>query len=444
MTAVVAQDDYSRKYLYRILLTWFITMSALKRHLQQLLHDKWMFLDEEWPTQEYPKNHRTALKSIPYMSTVKDMLMARLGAIPVFFFLVVIWSCNKYPGPYRQVDKGLLVLYHLLAGLPMDGISPYIPKSSFHSIHAVFYDTNYNTHSKNINQMLANMFSTFPIRLLSAKLRNPPLFPHVTLHLDGHDTRLTCEEKSSTEMYSFKLKKSGVRTQVCVDCNGMAILVSKSLPCKDNNDGSMLVGMKIHKHIHELDCIAVDGGYTQFIKKIVEDTDLSKKNFCYPIRKSRSKDLAQEEASYNKIFGSFRSQIEAEFGELGTIFEKHNNKKPVLVTKIATYNLQLRLCLLLMNIKKMAAQLSLEVYPIHSAWMRDGFDFPYTNGTMEQILEYIPVEEMLEDAQDMTKLQDQFLQMTTMDVDDAGDQVATKKRREIMVAVELPARKHVK
>ncbi|KAI9233206.1 MAG: hypothetical protein BYD32DRAFT_361133, partial [Podila humilis] len=55
-------------------------------------------------------------------------------------------------------------------------------------------------------------------------------------------------------MYSYKLKKSGVRTQVCTDCNGMAIL-----------------------HIHQLDCIAVDGGYTQYIKKVVEDTDLSKK-----------------------------------------------------------------------------------------------------------------------------------------------------------------------
>ena len=133
-------------------------------------------------------------------------------------------------------------------------------------------------------------------------------------------------------MYSYKLKKSGVRTQVCVDCNGMAILVSKSLPCKENNDGSLLVSMKIQKHIHLLDCIAVDGGYTQYIKKVVEDTELSKKNFCYPIRKSRGKDLAQDEANYNKIFGSFRSQIEAEFGELGAIFEKHNNRKPVLVT----------------------------------------------------------------------------------------------------------------
>ena len=419
-------------------------MPTLKQHLQELLHDKWQFLDEEWPTQECPSNHRTAIKSISHMNVVKDMLMARLGSIPVFFFLTVVWSCDKYPGPYRQVEKGLLVLYHLVAGLPMDGISPYIPKSSFHSMHSAFYKTNHNTNSKQINQMLTNMFSTFPIRLLSAKLRNPPLFPQVTLHLDGHDTRLSCEEKSSTEMYSYKLKKSGVRTQVCVDCNGMAILVSKSLPCKDNNDGSMLVGMKIQRYIHELDCIAVDGGYTQYIKKIVEDTDLSKKNFCYPIRKSRSKDLAQDEANYNKIFGSFRSQIEAEFGELGTIFEKHNNRRPVLVSKIATYNLQLRLCLLLMNIKKMVALLSLEVCPMHSAWMREGFDFPYANGAMEQILEYIPVEEMLGDAQDMTKLQDQFLQMTTMEIDGGEDEVVTKKRREIMVCVQLPARKHAK
>ncbi|KAI9238892.1 MAG: hypothetical protein BYD32DRAFT_359835, partial [Podila humilis] len=138
----------------------------------------------------------------------------------------------------------------------------------------------------------------------------------------------------------------------------MAILVSKSLPCKENNDGSMLVSMKIQKHIHLLDCIAVDGGYTQYIKKVVEDTELSKKNFCYPIRKSHGKDLAQDEANYNKIFGSFHSQIEAEFGEL------------------ATYNLQLRMCLLLMNIKKMVALLKLEAYPIHCAWARDGFDFP--------------------------------------------------------------------
>jgi DDE superfamily endonuclease len=419
-------------------------MTNLKTLFQQLLHDEWSFLDVEWPMQEQSNNHRTALKQVAHMKIVKNVLMRKLGAVPVFYFLVVIWSRNQYPGPYREVDKGLLILYHLVAGLAMDGMSTHIPKSSFHSIHTEFYKSNYNVHSKHINQALANMFSTFPIRLISAKLKNPPLFPHVTLHLDGHDTRLSCEEKSSSEMYSYKLKKSGVRTQVCVDCNGMTILVSKSLPCKDNNDGTMLVGMKIHKHIHELDCIALDGGYTQYIKKIVDDTSMSKKNFCYPIRKSRGKDLAQDEANYNKIFGSFRSQMEAEFGDLGAIFEKHNNRKPVLVTKIETYNLQLRLCLLLMNIKKMVALLQLDVEPIHSAWIRDGFDFPYANGALEQILDYIPVEEMLHDARDITKLQEKFLEMTTMDVEDKQREVLTNKRREIFAGVEIPSFKRTK
>jgi hypothetical protein len=417
-------------------------MDNLKIHFQQLLQGQWRFLDAEWPTLELKHNHRTGMKPVAHMKLIKDTLMARLGPIPVFFFLVVIWSHTHYPGPYGEVDKGLLILYHLVAGVAMDGLSPHIPKSSFHSIHSEFYKTHYKVHVKHINSMLATMFSTFSIRVLSAKLKNPELFLHVTLHLDGHDTRLSCEERSSTEMYSYKLKKSGVRTQVCVDANGMAILVSKSLPCKDNNDGTMLVAMKIHKHIHELDCIALDGGYTQYVKKIVENTAMTKKNFSCPIRRDRGKDLSKQEAKYNKLFGGFRSQIESEFGDLGTIFERHNNRKPVLVTKIETYNLQLRLCLLLMNIKKMVALLDIQVDPMHVAWTRDNFDYPSTEGAIEQNIEYIPVAEMLGDAQSMTKLQDEFMKMTAMDVDD--DEQPLTRKRDIVVSVDIPSRKRIK
>lgn len=374
-------------------------------------------MGEEWPTRELPNNHRTGIKIVGHIKDVKETLVKRLGPLPVFFFLVVIWSGTLYPGPYRDVEKGLLVLYHLVTGKTMVEMSPHIPKSSFHAIHTDFYKDRRRMHAKQISYLLATMFSTFPLRLMCAKLVNPPLFQHVTLHLDGHDTRLSCEEKSSADMYSYKLKKAGVRTQVCTDCNGMAILVSKSLPCKDNNDGTMLLGMKIHKHIHPLDCIAVDGGYTQFIKKLVEDNDLTKKNFCYPIRKHRGKDLAEDEANYNNIFGSFRSQIEASFGDLGATFAKHNNRRPVLVSKIETYNLQLQLCLLLMNIKKMVKHLEIELEPIHSAWMRDGFDYPAKNGALEQNLENIPVADMLEDMESMTKLQDEFMKMSTMEMD---------------------------
>lgn len=387
-------------------------------HFQKLLDEHWVFTTENWPTQEIANNHRTSGKMIPYMKNVKDTLMNRLGPLPVFYFLVVIWSQDVYPGPYREVEKGLLLLYHLVSGKAMVELSPHIPKSSFHAIHTEFYKIHKRKHTKMISNHLANMFSTFPLRYMWAKLHNPPLFQHVTLHLDGHDTRLSCEEKSSADMYSYKLKKAGVRTQVCTDCMGMTILVSKSMPCKDNNDGTMLVAMKIHKHIHPLDVIAVDGGYPQYIKKLMDDSDLTKKNFCYPIRKHRGKDFTKDESEYNSTFGSFRSQIEATFGDLGTIFAKHNNRRPVLVSKIETYNLQLQLCLLLMNIKKMVGHLDIEPEPIHSAWTRDGFDYPTTNGKLEQNLETIPVADMLKDIKDMAMLQDEFMRMNATEMEE--------------------------
>jgi hypothetical protein len=83
--------------------------------------------------------------------------------------------------------------------------------------------------------------------------------------------------------------------------------------------------------------------------------------------------------------------------------------------------MQLQLCLLLLNIKKLIGLLDVETAPIHSAWMRDGFDYPLKNGAMEQTLEYIPVAEMLDDMQSMAKLQDEFLKMNTMDMDDDDD-----------------------
>lgn len=412
-------------------------MSKLNKSFQELLKDHWAFLDSPWPERQLTRNHRTMNKDVPRMSFVKTLLLERLGAIPVFFFLINIWALHEYPGPYREVDKGILFLYHLVKGVPMDGISPYIPKSSFHVIHTHFYKQEYNMHSKKITSWLASMFSSITIRLLSAKAKNPPLFRHVTLHLDGHDTRATYGE-SSAEMYSYKLKKSGLRTQVCMDVNGMAILVSRSQSCKDHNDGTMLVDMKVYNHIHELDCIALDGGYTQHIPNILDKCDLTKDNFCCPVRKKRHQDLAESESNYNSMFGSFRSQMESLFGELGRTFEKHNNRNPVLVDKKRTYNLQLRLCLLLLNIKHMVALLSITEEPIHLAWMRDNFEYPYKDKSMEYQIESVPVETMLESATSMAKLQEEFLNMSMTDVE---TEQKTSHKREIMVAVEIPRKK---
>ncbi|OAQ22398.1 hypothetical protein K457DRAFT_1761461, partial [Linnemannia elongata AG-77] len=50
-------------------------------------------------------------------------------------------------------------------------------------------------------------------------------------------------------MYSFKFRKSGLRTQVCIDVNNMVVFMSK---------------------IHGVDCIGLDGGYPQHIPKLLE------------------------------------------------------------------------------------------------------------------------------------------------------------------------------
>ena len=80
--------------------------------------------------------------------------------------------------------------------------------------------------------MLSTMFSNIKIRLYSAQDKNPPLFKHVTLLLDGHDTRVSHIGAKSEEMYSYKLKKAGFHTQVCIDINGMILFTSVSAPCK--------------------------------------------------------------------------------------------------------------------------------------------------------------------------------------------------------------------
>jgi DDE superfamily endonuclease len=411
----------------------------LSEHFDQLLAKHWDFLDEGWPSMIPSKKHCTNLKEVGFITQVKETLYKRLGAIPVYFFLIMIWPNSQYPGPYRAVEKGLAILYHIVKGLSMEAMDPYIPKSSFFLIHSQFYNKEYNAHNKYITNCLATMFSNIIIRLLTAREKNPPLFKQVTLHLDGHDTRATYKGESSAEMYSYKLKKSGLRTQVVMDCNGMALWVSKSASCQKNADGTMLLDMKLDRHVHELDCIAVDGGYTQFLNKVVEVSDkFSKENFVHPFRKRRNQDLTEEESAYNSTFGSFRSQMESLFGDLGNIFEKHNNRKPVLVAKKETYNLQMKLAFLLLNIKKMVALLKIPTEPIHTAWLHDGFEYPTTQKGLEQPMEYVGISTLVDEGKTMATLQDRFLSLA---VDDVDTTMEAPQRKQSNIIIEIPPKK---
>jgi hypothetical protein len=91
-----------------MLIQYVNIIMALTKHFKQLLDDHWSFLDAGWPTITPRNNHRTVSKEIGFMAQIKETLNRRLGPIPVYFFLVVIWPKCKYPGPYKEVEKGVI------------------------------------------------------------------------------------------------------------------------------------------------------------------------------------------------------------------------------------------------------------------------------------------------------------------------------------------------
>ncbi|KAF9912752.1 hypothetical protein BX616_010250 [Lobosporangium transversale] len=181
-------------------------------------------------------------------------------------------------------------------------MSRFIPKTSFYDLHREFYLRDPVKLHDDITSMMRDMCSSLKLRLLLAK-NNPDPFKHMPLNLDGHDTRVSHIGADKPSLYSYKLKKSGFRIQVCSDMNNIILFASKPAPCRDFNDGVMLVKMNIASHIHKLDCIALDGGYSGFVRQIVEPSDaLSYENFSYPVHNTRGMAMADQELHYNKVF----------------------------------------------------------------------------------------------------------------------------------------------
>ncbi|OAQ34968.1 hypothetical protein K457DRAFT_1769480 [Linnemannia elongata AG-77] len=129
-----------------------------------------------------------------------------------------------------------------------------------------------------------------------------------------------------------------------------------------------------------VDCIGLDGGYPQHIPKLLEKEDtLHIRNFCFPIRKRNGQPLDEDEATFNTIFAGFRSMVENTFGDLGSTFAKFNHKDAIRTTDKREVNMMLRLCFLLLNVRNMSNNLSLDILLHHMEWIEDGFDYSTTN-----------------------------------------------------------------
>lgn len=372
-------------------------------------------------------------KNIKYIRDIKNELVEKLGYISVFFFLTVLYTNKEYPGPYIEVEKGLLLLYQLVSGFTSKNIKKYMPHTTFYAVYKEFWLTNYNNLNKFVDYCLYNMFSNIKIRILSAMIKNPKNFKNITLMLDGHDTSIEYDKPDITlqKKWSYKLKSAGIRTQVLCDINEMVINLSNSQLCGNSSDGGMFLNMKIYNKIKEQDIIALDGGYTLFIKQFEtlcknKNLNLDDKNFFYPIRKENGIKLNTQEEYYNKVFGSFRSLIENQFKDIYNKFKRFSNNNSIIKTDDIKYiNLQLKVVFLLKNIQTFSEKFNIITQEHHKLWINDNFNFPSDSRLIDIV--YTNEMEQSEKLKEMDKLQKDLLNLNIenisndMVVDDLED-----------------------
>jgi hypothetical protein len=393
---------------------FLIYKSLLQEEIDKILLNEWGFLNENWRQKANEYKHRTELKNIKEIREIKKELLDKLGYTAVFFFLTKLYTHKEYPAPYFEIEKGLYIIYHLVSGITSKNIKRNLPYASFYSFYKNFWIENYNNLNKYVDTCLKNMFSNIKIRVYSAKIKNPNNFKNITLLLDGHDSTIEYNKPdiSNQKRWSYKLQTSGLRTQVLADVNNMVLKVSKSELCGVSSDGGMFLNMKLYNDIDKRDVVAIDGGYTLFIKQFEEfclnkDIKLSDNNFFYPIRKEADVDLNTQEKHFNDVFGSFRSIIENQFCELHNKFKRFSNNNSTLKTNDYKYvNLQLKVALLLKNIHKFTETFNIITQEHHKLWMDDNFEFPTEHKLIDIVLNN-EIKQM-DKIKIMTELQNDF------------------------------------
>ncbi|KAI8968143.1 hypothetical protein BDB01DRAFT_691556, partial [Pilobolus umbonatus] len=129
------------------------------------------------------------------------------------------------------------------------------------------------------------------------------------------------------------------------------------------------------------DCLCFDGLYTNTLSAVINkynniDFNITKNNFIYPIKKQKKKDLNMDEDIFNNNLAGYRSRVETYFSEISKTFKRFDPYRNIRITKLKTYNLQLKLVCLLLNIKNFIKIGNIEPTELHKKWEEDNFDFP--------------------------------------------------------------------
>ncbi|KAG2222130.1 hypothetical protein INT45_007566 [Circinella minor] len=417
----------------------------LDTEVKNLVSTKWGFLGKPWPEIHHRFNHRTVIKDMKgnTIDEIKEVLLNRFGFIHVLYFLTVLYGNVEYPGPYQEIEKGLVLLYHMVSGESGKDMHKVMPYATFYDLYIRFWITNYSKLNKKVKQDLNGMFSPPRICILALLINTPDGLKNVTLFIDGHDSKIKYYKpsKSHSLLYSYKLKGLAVRIQVIQDMNEIITHVSVSEKCAVGNDDIMFIQMKLYNKISEADCLGMDGGYNLFIQKFKDNgTDAGygfyDRNFLHPIRKELGQKLTLNETHFNNKFGSFHSSIEAQFSMFGSKFERFNNNRAALqISDIKYYNIQFHITCILTNIWRFVDKYDIEVQPHHKLWYGKGFEFPSKKNKLDLV--FSNEQKVNTEYNEMVEMQQKFLQLNMSQLidmvidskEDADDNLSKRRRK---------------
>ncbi|KAI9302702.1 hypothetical protein BJ944DRAFT_166756 [Cunninghamella echinulata] len=164
----------------------------------------------------------------------------------------------------------------------------------------------------------------------------------------------------------------------------------------------MFLDININKFYNEVDCICFDGLYDNTVKEFIDKFsnigyNISLKNFCFPIKKDKGINLSIDEKKFN---------------------EELDNK---------TYNIQLKLSIVLLNIKYFTEFFGIEENNHYNKWKELEFDYHHKHNSSININNEITLKSQykIENIHEIKVLQNQMInnlniaiQNNTNDIDE--------------------------
>lgn len=148
-------------------------------------------------------------------------------------------------GPYKNIDKGLLLLYQFVGG--KSDRKMFISQSTFSRISTKFWS---NKHLERIYRWVQSWFQRFSnpvVRCAHARCHNPEGLKHITLIVDGQDIAVILQKvrkeyivtkRGKSGLTSFKLDfRNAARQQIMIDVRGMTVAISNSAGANSIYDG---------------------------------------------------------------------------------------------------------------------------------------------------------------------------------------------------------------